>query len=236
MWIPGGRTILRIEFQTQPGGTIEQLSEHISGHNSIELDNAFYVEDGKWIEFLTISSENTVDFGAIIEGITGAVLTHAREIPSGPSPDAIHRLILLALEPYPFILSVVLRHEAIPNRIILRDNHFHVVVTVQNWDQFQSLADEIQDKMRKFELLSVNQIDRPGEPLGTGQISEILTTKLTDKQIRTLETAYNLGYFEVPRNATATDVSEKLEIAQSTFSERLRNAENNLFELIFGDK
>jgi predicted DNA binding protein len=161
---------------------------------------------------------------------------HTREIPSGPSPDTIHRLILLALEPYPFILSIVLRHEAIPNRIILRDNHIHVVVSVQNWDQFQSLGDEIRDKMGRFELISVNQIDQPGEPLGTGQISEILTTKLTDNQIEAIETAYSMGYFEVPRKVTAHTVSERLAIAQSTFSERLRKAQNNLFELIFGSK
>lgn len=230
------RTILRIEFQTRPAGTIEQLSGYISGPNSIELDNAFYVEDGKWIELLTISSETTVDFETVLEEITGVVLMHNREIPSGPSPNNIYRLMLLALEPYPFILSVVLRHEAIPNRIMLKNNRFHVVVSVRDWEQFQSLADEIREKMGAFELISVNQIERPGEPLDTGRLSEILTTKLTDNQIETLETAYNMGYYEVPRNATATDISERLDIAQSTFSERLRRAENNLFELIFGSQ
>jgi predicted DNA binding protein len=161
---------------------------------------------------------------------------YTREIPSGPSSDTIHRLTLLALEPYPFILSVVLRHEAIPNRIIFRDGYFHVVLSAQNWDQFQSLATEIRDKMGGFELISVNQIDQPGEPLGTGQLSETLTTKLTNNQIEVLETAYSMGYFEVPREVTATDISERLKIAQSTFSERLRKAENSLFELIFGSR
>jgi hypothetical protein len=194
-------TILRIEFQTRSTGTIEQLSERISDRNSIELDNAFYVEDGKWIEIFTISSDDNPDFESIIEDITGVVLLHNREIPSGPSDTNIHRLMLLALESYPFILSLVLRHEAIPNRIILKNDRFHVVVSVQDWEQFQSLADEIRDKMEGFELVSVSQIEQPGEPLATGRLSEILTTKLTDNQIETLETAYRMGYFGVPRKA-----------------------------------
>lgn len=227
-------TILRIEFQTRSTGTIEQLSDRISDRNSIELDNAFYVEDGKWVEILTISSENNADFESIIEDITGVVLMHGREIPSGPTDINIHRLMLLALESYPFILSLVLRHEAIPNRIILKDDRFHVIVSVQDWEQFQSLADEIRDKMTEFELISVSQIEQPGEPLSTGRLSDILTTKLTDDQIKTLETAYNMGYFEVPRKASAVDISERLEVAQSTFSEHLRRAEYNLLEMIFG--
>lgn len=229
-----GSTILRIEFQTRSTGTIEQLSERIDGHNSIELDNAFYVEDGKWMEVLTVSSNNDLDFGRLFEDLTGAVLIHVREIPSGPSETTISRLMLLTMEPYPFILGVILRQEAVPNRIILKEDRFDVVVSVRDWDQFQSLADEIREKMGEFELVSVGQIERPGEPLNTGGLSDILMTKLSDTQIETLETAYNMGYFEVPSGATATEIADTLEIAQSTFSERLRTAEHNLLELIFG--
>ena len=39
---------------------MEKLDARLDDVRSIELDNAFYIEDGKWIESLTISS--TVDF------------------------------------------------------------------------------------------------------------------------------------------------------------------------------
>jgi len=43
-----------------------------------------------------------------------------------------------------------------------------------------------------------------------------------------------MGYFDVPRTASADDIAAELDIAQSTLSERLRVAEKTLFELVFG--
>jgi predicted DNA binding protein len=43
-----------------------------------------------------------------------------------------------------------------------------------------------------------------------------------------------MGYFDVPRTASAEEIADELDIAQSTLSERLRVAERRLFELVFG--
>lgn len=169
-----------------------------------------------------------------VESVSGASLFHTHEIPTGPTETAIQRVTLLANESYPFILGVVLRQKAIPNRVVLRDDRFSVVATVADWDQFRELADEIQDKLGHFDLQKVTNIDRPGEPLDSGRLSEILITKLTVSQIETIETAYGMGYFEVPRRASATEVADVLGVGQSTFSERLRTAQHRLFELIYG--
>lgn len=169
-----------------------------------------------------------------VESVSGASLFHTHEIPTGPTETAIRRVTLLANESYPFILGIVLRHEAIPNRIVLRDDRFSVVATVGDWDQFRGLADQVQDKLGQFDLEKVTNIDRPGEPLDSGRLSEILITKLTTTQIETIETAYDMGYFEVPRRASATEVADVLGVSQSTFSERLRTAQHRLFDLIYG--
>ena len=109
-----------------------------------------------------------------------------------------------------------------------------MVITAQNWDLFRSLADEIQESLGQFELTSVSQIEDPGEPLDGGRLSEVLITKLADEQLAVLETAYSMGYFDVPRRASAQDVADELGIAQSTLSERLRTAERNLLALVYG--
>lgn len=161
---------------------------------------------------------------------------YTREIPTGPSSVNVHRLVVVANESYPFILGLVLREEALPNRIVLQRNEFDVIATVRHWEQFQSLADEIQEALGKFELQIVRQSENIGEPLGGGQLTEMMVTKLSDDQLAILETAYNMGYFDVPREASATDIATELNIAQSTMSERLRVVEQNLFELIYGPR
>lgn len=51
---------------------------------------------------------------------------------------------------------------------------------------------------------------------------------LTERQQGVLETAYEMGYFQKPRDATAGDVAEELGISTTTFSEHLAVAQNKL--------
>jgi hypothetical protein len=213
---------------------MEKLDAELENVRSIELDNAFYIEDGKWIESLTISS--TVDFDPddVVAKIWGVEMFYTHEIPTGPSDVTVRRLTMIANESYPFILGLVLRREAIPNRIVLQGGEFEVVVTTRDWEGFRSLADDLENSLGMFELQSVNQIERPGEPLDSGRITEVLATKLSHEQLAVLETAYEIGYFDVPRIASTDDIAEELNVSQSTASERLRVAERNLLTLLYG--
>lgn len=215
---------------------MEKLDARLDDVRSIELDNAFYVEDGKWIESFTISSTADFDPHELIAEMWGAEVFYTHEIPTGPSDITVRRLTIIANESYPFILGLVLRREAIPNRIVLQGGEFEVVVTMRDWKGFRSLADDLRESLGAFELQSVNRIENPGEPLDSGRITEVLTTKLSDEQLAALETAYEGGYFDVPRTASTSDIAEELNVSQSTASERLRVAERNLLALLYGPR
>nr|WP_273742190.1 helix-turn-helix domain-containing protein [Natrinema soli] len=219
-----------------PTGVIETLHRELDDVRSIELDNAFYVEDGTWIESLTVASNVDFDPETVLEGISGVSLFYSSEIPTASADLEIRRLTILANESYPYILSLILRQEAIPTRIVLQNDVFEVVATTRDWDQFRSMADEIQETLGEFELVSVTQNEEPGEPLDSGRLTEVLVSKLTDDQLMVLETAYTHGYFDVPRGASETDLADELDVTQSTVNERLRTAERTLLELIYGPR
>ena len=61
--------------------------------------------------------------------------------------------------------------------------------------------------------------DRAPEPPGDG---------LTDRQREALRTAYELGYFEVPRRASLEEIAAELDVSASSVSERLRRAQTRL--------
>ncbi|EFW91119.1 Bacterio-opsin activator HTH domain protein [Haladaptatus paucihalophilus DX253] len=149
------------------------------------------------------------------------------------SEQPTYRLTIVAHEPYPFILGVILREKGVPNRLKLHGDHFDGVVTVNVWEDFRRLADRIQEQFSRFELLSVNQVETTGEPLGSGQLGRVLRNELSQQQLTVLRAAHSMGYFDVPRQASADDIAEELDIAQSTLSERLRFAEKQLFDLVF---
>lgn len=51
---------------------------------------------------------------------------------------------------------------------------------------------------------------------------------LTDEQQDTLTTAYQRGYFDVPRNITLTDLAEEIGISHQALSERLRRGQKSV--------
>lgn len=63
---------------------------------------------------------------------------------------------------------------------------------------------------------AVGEYDRPNARL---------TSDLTDRQFEVLRTALDIGYFEVPREASLADLAAELGCAESTVSVTLRKAE-----------
>lgn len=51
---------------------------------------------------------------------------------------------------------------------------------------------------------------------------------LTDRQREVIETAWELGYYEVPKEVSADEVAAELELDPSTVNEHLQRAERNL--------
>jgi hypothetical protein len=55
---------------------------------------------------------------------------------------------------------------------------------------------------------------------------------LTDRQREVVTTAHQLGYFERPRDANATEVAEHLDISRATFAEHLAAAQSKLLDAV----
>ncbi|PSQ41211.1 helix-turn-helix domain-containing protein, partial [Halobacteriales archaeon SW_12_71_31] len=53
---------------------------------------------------------------------------------------------------------------------------------------------------------------------------------LTDRQREVLRTAYEMGYFEYPRESNATEVAAALDISPSTLAEHLAAAQGKLLD------
>lgn len=51
---------------------------------------------------------------------------------------------------------------------------------------------------------------------------------LTDRQKEVVQTAYGMGFYEVPREASTADIAAELDIDTSTVAEHLQRAERNL--------
>lgn len=104
----------------------------------------------------------------------------------------------------------------------------HIEVTPTGWVQSGWFADRAAfDAFRRFwqdeGRFALRRLTRDGDPEPPGD-------GLTDPQREALRTAYEMGYFDVPRGASLDDIAAELGIGASAASERLRRAQTHLVE------
>jgi predicted DNA binding protein len=64
--------------------------------------------------------------------------------------------------------------------------------------------------------------------LGDYQGREQPLDELTDRQREVIQTAFEMGYYEVPREISSEDIAAELGVDPSTVAEHLQRAERNL--------
>ncbi|MFC4358411.1 GAF domain-containing protein [Halobium salinum] len=107
------------------------------------------------------------------------------------------------------------------------------VVDLSSSVEVGALLDDLRTFYPELELLT--RRTRQRVPSTQQTISAVIGAELTDRQREVLQTAYRSGFFESPRVNSATDVTELLDISQSTFSYHLREAERKLCEFLFDE-
>lgn len=60
--------------------------------------------------------------------------------------------------------------------------------------------------------------------------------ELTDRQLEVLETAYEVGFFDWPREQNGADVAAVLDVSPPTFHQHLRIGERKLMEILFDQR
>jgi predicted DNA binding protein len=83
------------------------------------------------------------------------------------------------------------------------------------------------------ELLSKTEHERSVET--AQEFRSTLHDRLTDRQRNTLRTAYHGGYFESPRDSTAEELAETLDISSPTLHYHLRAGQSKLLDAFFDE-
>lgn len=103
-----------------------------------------------------------------------------------------------------------------------------IEVTPDGWRQTGWFADRAAfDQFRAFwqqeDRFTLRRLTEDGDPEPAGE-------GLTDRQREALRTAYEMGYFDIPREASLAAVAAELSLSPSALSERLRRAQTELIE------
>lgn len=72
------------------------------------------------------------------------------------------------------------------------------------------------------------------EKLQDYHIQETPLDALTARQYEVLELAYELGYYDIPRGSSTSEIAAELGVDDSTVAEHLQRAEHNLLGILLG--
>jgi predicted DNA binding protein len=221
--------VLRLEFGMPATGLMATIAD-AAGADTVEFDNIVPMCREQVMVFASLAAAADRDVGAALDGVDAITVKHCS---STPEAGLYHASFVTDFEDS--VLATVVGEEAVPHRFVADDHEISAVVTVDDWNHLRNLAAAIEREFGVFDLRGTTELERPGYPLGRDRFEYGVRGKLTAGQLEVLRTAYEMGHFAVPQQATSEEVAEALDIGRSTFSERLRRSENNLLRTLFSD-
>lgn len=112
------------------------------------------------------------------------------------------------------------------------EGEYRVVVEIASETSIRALVERVREYCPEATLTAKRDLDRPVET-GQDSLPEDTLDELTDRQREVLEASYRAGYFRWPRDRTAEEVAESINISSPTLHKHLRRAEEQLLERMF---
>jgi DNA-binding CsgD family transcriptional regulator len=113
------------------------------------------------------------------------------------------------------------------HRYIAEDGELTLVFHASDFERLQTVVGALRDRYPPLDVQRLLQPPLEGTPEDRVFVNR---GRLTDRQREVLEAAYEMGYFERPKQANATEIANELDIAQSTFTEHLMTAQQKLLD------
>jgi hypothetical protein len=115
-------------------------------------------------------------------------------------------------------------HGVAPTEHDVTDGRFSVALVGDRSD--------LADRVREFEAAGASPTI---ERIGAFDGASAPLDAITERQQTVLRTAHEMGYFEVPREATTAEVADALDLDDSTVAEHLQRAQRSILDDLLGE-
>lgn len=123
---------------------------------------------------------------------------------------------------------------AIPLAVLARDGTARASALLPEPTATRDVVEHVFDRYPSAELVRRRSRDLPAPVLTRGTLRDVVRNRLTDRQWEVLRLAYRNGYWNRPRECTGEELADELGITSATFSQHVRAASRNLFDVLFG--
>lgn len=213
--------VTELEF-TVPG-FLDTIGLDSGVGGTITFDRAVPTGDGAFLEYGTVAEDAIDTLEALVDQLSHfeAVTIVDREA------DTAQFELQLSDPP---AVSAVAAHGGYLQEAKIEDGDLYMRAHLPVTIAARRVIDEVKDAYPTANLMRRRQITRSDDTCT--RLQRAVIEDLTDRQWATLEAAVYSGYFEWPRKATGEELAESFGISAPTFSQHLRKAQKNVFELL----
>lgn len=111
------------------------------------------------------------------------------------------------------------------DRFVATATHLRVVFHAADFETLQRVIAELRERFPGVDIQRLIRAPTEGAPRDSVFVDR---SRLTDRQLEVLRTAFDAGYFDRPRRANATELADELDISPSTFTEHIHAAQRKL--------
>lgn len=122
---------------------------------------------------------------------------------------------------------------ALPQTVRASDGQGRIVADIPPRHDPQRIIESFLEETSGTEFVMKQKKSTVGPLASLPDICHLARERLTDRQFEVVQVAYEAGYYEWPREATAEEIASELGISSATFSEHIHAAERNLLTALF---
>jgi len=219
-------TAVEVEF-TIDDATYPFVSASERASGPVELVEMVPRADDRYAEFFTvpgIEADDVLGVAGEFEDLTATCLTEHED-------GGLYEFVVSDNCPARRLATL----GAIPRQVRGVDGNGRVVAMVPPGYDAAAVVEQFLDAVPAADLVRKQARDSLQLPFSRATIDRVADGRLTDRQREVLETAYDAGYYDWPREASGADVAADLEITPATFSEHIQAAERKLIGFLLDD-
>ncbi|WP_277540661.1 helix-turn-helix domain-containing protein [Haloarcula laminariae] len=122
---------------------------------------------------------------------------------------------------------------ALTRSVVGKDGTGRIVAEIPPQQDASAIIEVFSDEYPDADLVTKREKEALDPRFPQSAFRQLLHRHLTERQREVLQTAFEMGYYEWPRECTGSDVAVELGITSATFSEHIKAAERNLFGALF---
>ena len=192
----------------------------------VELEHLVNRSDGRLLEYFSVEGAPPDRVLSMVED--SAAIDEARLVSRGVDGGLFEFVVS-----GPCVTTTLADTGAIARSVSAESGVGDILADVPAHIDVRRVVEQFRRQHPKSTLSACRNSDGPVPVRTERGIHAAMADNLTAKQYEVLRTAYLSGYFSWPRRTTAEECADALDIAQPTFSQHIRVAQEKVFSRLF---